>query len=86
MIKFYIWSIIFFIISAVLFVFRYIVLKDKITLNNSNRSQLENLYLLLRILIAGMLPLINVFLGFIYLYYAIFVSDDDFIDFCNDEM
>lgn len=86
MIKFYIWSIILFIISVFLFAFRYIVLKSKINLNDSNSNKLQMLYNLLRIIVAGTLPLINIVFTLIYLYYGIFVSDDVFIKLCSDKI
>lgn len=86
MIKFYIWSIILFIISVVLFMLRCISLKYKITWNSTYDSKLAKLYDLLRIIVVGIFPLVNIIFTLIYLYYGVFVPDDDFIDFCNDEM
>lgn len=83
MFKLYVYSVIFFIISVFLFVFRCIVLKDKINLKSSSSTKIETLYILLRIILAGMLPLINIVLTLVYLYYGILVPDDDFIKFCS---
>ena len=86
MIKFYIWSIILFIISVVLFMLQCISLKYKITWNSTYDSKLAKLYDLLRIIVVGIFPLVNIIFTLIYLYCGVFVPDDDFIDFCNDEM
>lgn len=86
MIKFYIWSIILFVISVLLFMLRCITLKYKITWNSTYDSKLAKLYSLLRIIVVGTLPLINIVFTLIYLYYGIFVSDDVFIKLCSDKI
>ncbi|WP_297131705.1 hypothetical protein [Terrisporobacter sp.] len=86
MIKFYIWSIILFVISVLLFMLRCITLKHKITWGVPSDSKLAKLYNLLKILVVGILPVINIIFTIIYLYYGIFVPDDDFIKLCNDVM
>lgn len=84
MFKFYICSMLIYILSLIILVIRCFIFRNKINFKKHfNSSKSEDMYEIFQILIIGILPIINIVYTIILLCYGIFMSNDDFIEFCN---
>lgn len=80
MLKVYLTTIILFYLSFALIVMRWFYYKDSIILKSNN----EGKFTLIRLIVIGCMPIINLIFTFIYVYYSIFAESEKFIEFMNE--
>lgn len=79
MLKAYLITIILFYLFFALIVMRWFINKDSINLKSDN----EGNFALIRLVIIGCIPIINLIFASIYAYYSIFAESEKFIEFMN---
>jgi hypothetical protein len=79
--KYYIFSILIYYISFVLFIIRIIATKDEINIKTTNKRKIFKLF---RMVMASLLPIINIVISIAAIYVALLMSDNKYIEFMNE--
>lgn len=81
MLKVYFITIITFYLSFLLTVSRILVNKNKIKLEKNK----EKYFVYVRLIVMGIIPVVNIVFTIMWLYFSIFMNHEKFIEFMNEE-